>query len=379
MKLLIISNMAHYKKNEQIVGWGPTVEEINHLSGLFSEVRHIACLYSDPAPASALPYQVENVQMVFVHPAGGQFLIDKIKILRLLSVYVRTILRELADVDAVHVRAPANISLIAIILLAFLKFPKKRWIKYAGNWQPDKPGAWSYAFQRWLLLKNFSRALVTVNGDWPNQPSHIRSFYNPCLTDEEIQKARIFAKQKLFSEPLQIIFAGRVESAKGFDTVIEIMQILRQEKVPVMLDIAGDGPQRIYYENVIFELGLQDVIRFRGWIPRTLMGNLYSKAHIILLPSLSEGWPKVLSEAMAYGVLPIASDVSSIGQYLRKFELGRVCPPNDPKGFAEAIEYYVSHRDIWIKETERGLSVVSNFTYGTYLVAVRELLKLSFT
>ena len=43
------------------------------------------------------------------------------------------------------------------------------------------------------------------------------------------------------------------------------------------------------------------------------------QAYLMLFPSESEGWPKVLSEGKAYGVVPVTSDVSSIPQYLREF------------------------------------------------------------
>ena len=61
MRLLVISNMSHYLRDDEVVGWGPTVQEIDHLATLFDEVRHIACLHPEPAPASALPYAAPNV------------------------------------------------------------------------------------------------------------------------------------------------------------------------------------------------------------------------------------------------------------------------------------------------------------------------------
>jgi len=151
MKLLIISNMAHYERDELIVGWGPTVEEIIHLAQNFSEVHHIACLYTEQAPKSALPYDANNLKFTFLPPTGCNNLKDKIEILRLIPLYVRTIIRELALADVVHVRCPANISLLAIVLLALVKKPRLRWVKYAGSWQPEKWPALTSRFQHWWL------------------------------------------------------------------------------------------------------------------------------------------------------------------------------------------------------------------------------------
>src|SRR5262249_8898979 len=124
MKLLIISNMPHYRSEDRIVGWGPTIQEISHLAGLFDEVKHIACLHSGEAPKSSLPYQAANVDFVPVPASGGVRWLDKLGILRLAPLYVRAILHHLKEADVVHVRCPANISLMAIVLLGFVSHPR---------------------------------------------------------------------------------------------------------------------------------------------------------------------------------------------------------------------------------------------------------------
>ena len=185
MKLLIISNMSHYLDAGRVVGWGPTVQEIDHLANIFDEIRHIGFLHADPPPLNALPYSSPKVHLVPVPPAGGEKLSDKLKILNLIPLYLRTILQELPWADAVHVRCPANLPLMAVVLLSLVPFPKYRWVKYAGNWRPNGRESWSYTIQRWMLQKNLHRGVVTVNGRWPQQPAHIFSFLNPSLTEEE--------------------------------------------------------------------------------------------------------------------------------------------------------------------------------------------------
>ena len=244
MKLLIISNMSHYLRDNEIVGWGPTVQEISHLAELFDDVRHVACLHPEAAPASALPYTSQKVHLVPVAPAGGEHLKDKLKIVTLIPQYVRTILRELRRADVVHVRCPANISMIAIILLALVRKPRLRWVKYAGNWRPDAPEARSYTFQRWWLQKGFSRGEVTVNGNWPDQPSFVHSFYNPCLTEEELGEARCAANSKRLDNPLRLLYVGRLEKPKGVHTALSILAALREKGVAATLDLVGDGPYR---------------------------------------------------------------------------------------------------------------------------------------
>jgi hypothetical protein len=63
MKLLVVSHTEHYLKNGTVVGWGPTVREIDHLANLFDEIIHIAMLHTGPAPDSAIAYQSPRVKL----------------------------------------------------------------------------------------------------------------------------------------------------------------------------------------------------------------------------------------------------------------------------------------------------------------------------
>src|SRR5262249_37094937 len=151
----------HYLRDGVVVGWGPTVREIDQLAELFDEVTHIAFLHPDPPPKSALPYQSPRVHLRPLPPAGGARFADKLNILARYPQYLRTLLGEMRRADVVPVRAPANISLLAMVALAFERAPRIRWIKYAGNWQPNGGEPISYRFQRWWLRHNFARSEVT--------------------------------------------------------------------------------------------------------------------------------------------------------------------------------------------------------------------------
>ncbi len=377
MKLLIVSNMAHYYRDGQLVGHGSTATEISYLAQLFEQVIHIGCLHPGPAPMSFLPYKTNNIYFVPQEPTGGTRFRDKLRIVEHAPGYAKTILRELPGVDMVHVRAPANIPLIAIVLLAFARTPHLRWVKYAGNWQPTRREAWSSRFQRWWLKKGLHRGFVTVNGEWPGQPAHVRSFINPCLTDEELQAAARIAGSKTLSRPLRLLFVGAVNEAKGVGRALQIVQRLHQKGIPLTFDIIGDGTASDTFARRAQELGIGHYVRFHGALPRAALNDYYAQAHIMLLPTGGEGWPKVLSEGMAYGVVPVSGNVSSIPQYLERFQVGKALDPYDVGAFTQAIIMYYSHPDIWKQESLNGLALAAQFTYSHYLQDVRDLLGLT--
>jgi len=377
MKLLIISNMEHYRNLDgSIWGWGPTVQEINQLATLFGSVTHIGCLHEGLPSKSSLPYTIKNLEFIPLPPSGGPRLLDKLGILRLAPTYLLTMWRELRKADVIHIRCPANIPLLAIILLSFFPVPKKRWIKYAGNWNPGRIDRISYAFQRWWLRNNFARSLVTVNGDWPQQPKHIYCFFNPCLSEQDLLDGKRIAKNKSLTLPLRLIFIGGLNTSKGAGRAIRILAMFRAEGIEAFLDLIGDGPERPIFERLATDLSMRGYLNFHGWMKRTDLGPLLAKSHCILLPSATEGWPKVLSEAMAYGVVPLAGAVSSIPQYLRQFGCGSAIPADDLAGYVRTLKRYIEYPEIWREESLNGVTAAHHFSYTSYLCAVSRLMEL---
>jgi glycosyltransferase involved in cell wall biosynthesis len=284
-------------------------------------------------------------------------------------------LKELPAADMVHVRAPASISLMAMVLLSALRKPKPRWFKYAGNWRPDGRESPSYTLQRWWLGRSFHRGIVTVNGEWPDQPSWIRTFYNPSLTDEDLERGKRIAAAKKLGKTIQLLYVGRVEVPKGAKRAIEIVGKLRARGIDARLDLVGDGADRPAFEALAAELGIAEHVKFLGWLPHTILHEIYERSHVLLLPtSASEGWPKVLSEGMAYGVVPLAGAVSSIPQYLDKLGVGAALPPDDLDAFADAIARYVAEPAAWAAEATHATEAASLFSFRHYLVSIDKML-----
>ena len=376
-RLAIVSHTPHYRSaTGEISGWGPTVREISQLSSLFEDVVHIAPVHDGTPPGSALPYEASNVRIVGVTESGGESLGGKVGILSRWPAYAHAIKREFRGADVIHIRCPANISLLAVLLLPTLPAHRCRWIKYAGNWRPENSDPLSYRFQRWLLRRPSLGAQVTVNGEWEGEPAHIHSFLNPCLTDTEVREGAVGARNKSLAGPLRLLFVGGLESAKGPSRALKIVAEVRRRGIDAAIEFVGDGPDRSDLERQATELLPETCAVFHGWIPRDSLPEMYSRAHFLLLPSESEGWPKVVSEAMAYGVVPLASAVGSIPQVLSHFRCGKALEVNDLKRWADEVEHLASYPQRWLEESKRGLQAAPCFEYEHYLDRVRELLQL---
>ncbi len=376
MKLLVISHTPHYMKDGKPAGWGATVRELDQLAGLFESVTHIAPLHAGAASPGSAVYQASNIRLRAVPPSGGRGVFKKLGIFFRLPGYIAVILEELKKCDAVHVRCPANISLAAVIILSLVRFPGKRWIKYAGNWRPEKRETLSYAFQRWWLEKNFSRSRVSVNGEWPGQPAHVLSFFNPCLTARELETARAAVLEKKLSGPVRLVFAGRLEAEKGAGTALRVLAQLQKRGLDAVMELIGDGPGRGEFEALARDLGVAEKAVFHGELSRKDLSVFYAGAHFVILASLTEGWPKVLSEAMAYGAVPLSTAVSCIPQYLERFKSGKAFSGGAEQAFAEAVSDYCRAPEKWKEESLNAIGAARHFTYEVYLESVRKIFQI---
>ena len=313
--LTVISHTEHYRKPDgSIVGLNSTVTEINHLAHIFDSVIHVAMLHNEIPPPNALPYLSKNITFIPLPPVGGPKLSDKLSIVFKAPRIINSIRKAILITDYFQFRAPTAIGVYVIPYLIYFS-NKKGWFKYAGNWK-QQHAPLAYRFQRWLLMKQNRK--VTINGFWPDQPEHCLTFENPCLTQKEIEKGRDTVINKTFGEPIQLCFVGRLEEAKGLDLIIDALSDLNDKDLSKigLIHIVGDGSRIEYYKKRAKDLNLP--MTFHGYLSRTDVHDVYKKSHGILLPSASEGFPKVIAEAMNYGCVPIVSDVSSIGHYVKE-------------------------------------------------------------
>ena len=311
MKVAIISHTEHYRQNNQIVGWGATVREINHLATAFDAVYHLAVLHEGEAPSSSLPYTAKNIHFIPLKPSGGTSLRAKWHVIAQAPATIRSVREVLSKVDVFQFRAPTGMGVYLIPWLIFFS-KKPGWFKYAGNWmQPQAP--WGYRIQKFWLSK-FNNRPVTINGRWSGQPAHCLSFENPCLDEADMAQGKMAIAQKDFSDKLDFCFVGRLEDAKGVAKILDALAAVKSDKIG-SIHLVGDGIQRKRYEAMAASLPYP--VTFYGFLSREEVNKIYARSHIFLLPSDSEGFPKVLAEAMNFGCVPLVSDVSSIPQYIQ--------------------------------------------------------------
>ena len=157
------------------------------------------------------------------------------------------------------------------------------------------------------------------------------------------------------SEKLHLIFIGRDEERKGLHI---LRKALSEIQSPLHLTLVGEvGP----IESKIHTIENIGLIKSKDELFK-----LIDKSHALVVPSLSEGMPTVILEAMARGKAIIATDVGAVSELVDDSN-GKLVPPNNAKVLANAIEN-LGDNDIK-KASERSLVKVALFTWGE--IAIR--------
>ena len=368
LKLAIISHTEHYQDiNGNIVGWGPTISEINHLADHFDHIYHLGFFYEEPPKKSSLPYNKSNIEFVSLPVSGGKTIVDKLGILFAMPQLISKVDQYLKKVDVFQFRAPIGFGVYLIPYLTMMSC-KQGWFKYAGNWNQKNPSI-GYALQRYFLKKQSRK--VTINGKWHNQPKQCYTFENPCLTDQERQLGKDLIQQKDYSPPYEFCFVGRLEDEKGVQRILDALKKIKTSGFIKNVHLIGDGLKKEDYERQIKKYDLP--VSLHGFLKRNEVFNIYERSHFLLLPSTaSEGFPKVIAEGMNYGCIPIVSSVSSIGQYIND-ENGFIVEPTNAVKLTEIFNKIEVLPENKLKnKVNLSYDVAKNFTFEHYIGRIKK-------
>lgn len=367
--LCVISHTEHYfDENKKIVGWGTTILELNHLADAFENVYHIAMLHEGQAPPSSLPYNSDRIKFIALPPLGGKTLISKIRIIENIPKVIRTVNSNLKEVDFFQFRGPTGIGVFLIPYLIFLK-NKIGWFKYAGNWN-QKNAPFGYSIQRFFLRNQ--RRTVTINGKWPKQPKQCLTFENPTLTDEDVKTGKHCVENKDYTGKLNFCFVGRLEDAKGVELILEAFNNISDPSQRIgTIHFVGEGEKFNSYIDLARKNSFNCV--FHGGLPREKVFEVYAESHVFLLPSIaSEGFPKVIAEAICYGCVPVVSNVSSITQYIKSEHNGFVLQETSSKCLIDELSMILSMSSENFKKLfERSEEMIKKFTFKHYIDRIK--------
>ncbi|MBM3320625.1 MAG: glycosyltransferase family 4 protein [Candidatus Eisenbacteria bacterium] len=139
------------------------------------------------------------------------------------------------------------------------------------------------------------------------------------------------------SSTVRITCFGRLQAEKGAEPLVRAMREVVDREPRALLILAGNGPDREKLKALASELGLESRVRFLGGFAPSELEELMADTDIVVLPSLTEGLPITLSEAMAFAKPIVATRVGGIPERIRHEANGLLVEPGDPAALARGI------------------------------------------
>jgi len=168
---------------------------------------------------------------------------------------------------------------------------------------------------------------------------------------------------------------ARLSSEKNLAMLLRTFANVAARHDDAMLLIVGDGPERDALQALAAALSLANRVRFLGM--RHDMPAIYTLTDHLVLPSLTEGMPLVVLEAMACEVPVIASAVGDIPRLLERSAHGRTVPPGDASALEAALEEAITApraRDVAARDHVRTRHSAQAMA-ADYVALYRELLE----
>lgn len=109
-----------------------------------------------------------------------------------------------------------------------------------------------------------------------------------------------------------VVCVANCRRVKRIDFLLEAIALLRRRGLAVPCTIIGDGPEREYLASEARRLGIADTVQFRGRVPSRTVAELLGRSAVLALPSLWEGMPVSVMEAMASALPVVACDVPGV-------------------------------------------------------------------
>jgi glycosyltransferase involved in cell wall biosynthesis len=184
---------------------------------------------------------------------------------------------------------------------------------------------------------------------------------------------------KKSSRPL-VLYVGRLKKYKGIEYLIMAMKEVIKEIADVRLLIVGKGNYADELVRLTEKIELKNIVKFYGYVSEEMKVSLMQKAHVLVIPSIKEGWGIPVIEAGACGTPAIGTETSGLRDAIIDEKTGFLVPYGKPEVISEkivtilkdgnlrnklsknAIEW--ARRFDWKKSERKFLSVVESMIRG---------------
>ena len=157
------------------------------------------------------------------------------------------------------------------------------------------------------------------------------------------------------TEKRTILFAGSFIEVKNILKLLSAFEILILQNINIILKLAGSGHLEAKLRNECIRSKVSENIVFLGQLSHQELIVEMQNADVLCLPSLSEGWPNVIMEAMGCGTPVVGANVGGIPEQIISEYYGYLCDPNFAEDIADKLRLALDKKNWnYVKISERG-------------------------
>ncbi|WP_139958075.1 glycosyltransferase family 4 protein [Flavicella sediminum] len=371
MKFAIITHVVHKKIENEWFAYEPYVREMNLWLKQVNQTKIVAPKTNENRIKIETNYKGETIFFEEIPNFNLIGLKEKVKSIFKIPIVFIKIIKTMMWADHIHLRCPGNVGLLGCI--AQIAFPSKpKTVKYAGNWDPKSRQPKSYNFQKWLISNTFltRNCQVLVYGEWENQSKNIKPFFTASYWKKDIEKIPL----RNFDETINFIFVGTFSEGKQPLLSVKVVEELFKKGESVHLDMYGDGAEFAAVSVYIIENKLSEVVTLHGNSDKKIVQQAFERSHFLLFISKSEGWPKVVAEAMFWGCLPITSKVSCVPFMLGNETRGALVEAS-VASVSEKLAMYLKDADLYKAHVLNAQNWSQQYTLDRFENEIQKLLK----
>lgn len=378
-KLLVVSHKTCWPSEESTVGYatdGGFAFQMSALSELFDETRLLVPCTTEPQATGQNPLSGHNIVVCPLQNPTGVGAIRKAKFLGWFATNFMTVWREVRAADIVHTPIPGDIGTIGMIFALVLRKPL--FVRHCGNWFVQRTTAerfWKWFMERFAGGRN----LMLATGGHCEPPSrrnaNIRWIFSTTLAGHEL--ARGSPRDGLQGNPIRLIIACRQEKEKGTSIVIESLPEILKHYPDSTLGVIGDGGALKEFQSLANTMGLAGHVTFHGKVNHQEVIELLKQADVFCYPTrASEGFPKVVLEALACGLPVITTPVSVLPQLIGN-GCGLLLDKATPEALAEGVCALASDPDKYRQMSRRAIETASLFSLERWRDQIGSMLALT--
>jgi len=168
-----------------------------------------------------------------------------------------------------------------------------------------------------------------------------------------------------------LVFLGRLKKAKLPDHAIDAFSLIKKEIPDTKMWIIGDG---YMLRELKKRFNLKD-LTFYGYVQNEIKYRLLSKAHLILVPAVREGWGIVVTESNAMGTPAVGYNVPGLRDSIKDNETGILVKENTPYSLAKSAISLLKDRNLLLRFSSNALAFSKQFSWDDSAKAFDKIIK----